>query len=127
MSKTLIRLYQGFQLNQTSKDRAKYYALPNGAQIQDITDKLISDKSIPDDLKQPLINGERRIVIFKYRSGSDYVGGYFSYLVKGNHRVIIILRGGNKFMGIMRPNNRFSFLQGYNIVGTLYKRKYLWR
>lgn len=120
-SKTLIRLYQGFQLNQTSKERAKYYTLQNDTQIQDITDKLISDKSIPDDLKQPLISGERRIVIFKYHSGSDYVAGYFSYLVNGNHPAVLFLRGGNGFFGIMRPNNRFSFLKGYNVVGTLYR------
>jgi len=119
--KTLTRLYQGFQLNQASKERAKYYALQGNIQIQDITEKLISDKSIPDNLKQPLINGERRIVIFKYRSGADDVAGYFSYITSGSHPVILFLRGGNGFFGIMRPNNRFSFLKGYNIVGTLYR------
>ncbi len=34
---------------------------------------------------------------------------------------MIFLRGGNGFFGIARPNNRFSLLDGYNIVGTLYR------
>jgi len=34
---------------------------------------------------------------------------------------MIFLRGGNSSFGIMRPNNRFSFLSNYNVVGTLYR------
>jgi hypothetical protein len=117
---TLVRLYQGFQGYLISKDRAKYYQLES-ADIQDITQKLIDDSSIPTNLKEPLINGDRHIVVFKYLSGSDYVAGYLSYLTKGDHPLMIFLRGGNGFFGITRPNNRFSFLNGYNIIGTLYR------
>ena len=118
---TIFRLYQGFEDTQKSKERAKYYLMQDSSQIQDITQKIISDKAIPNDLKQPLIGGERRIVIFKYPSGSEYIAGYLSYLTNGAHPVMIFLRGGNGFFGIMRPNNRFSFLTGYNVVGTLYR------
>lgn len=117
---TLVRIYQGFQGYLSSKDRVKYYHLEN-ANIEDITQKLIDDPSIPSDLKEPLKSGDRRIVIFKYLSGSDYVAGYLSYLSKGDHPLMIFLRGGNGFFGITRPNNRFSFVNGYNIVGTLYR------
>jgi dipeptidyl aminopeptidase/acylaminoacyl peptidase len=117
---TLSRLYQGFQEYRISKDRANHYRL-EGADIQDITQKLIDDPSIPTHLKKPLIQGDRRIVIFKYLSGSDDVAGYFSYLTNGDHPLMIFLRGGNGYFGITRPNNRFSFLDGYNIVGTLYR------
>src|SRR3989338_9197128 len=78
--KTLIRLYQGFRSEQLSKERANYYVLKDNAQIQDITQKLILDKSIPQELKEPLIRHERRIVVFKYLSNSNYVAGYLSYL-----------------------------------------------
>ncbi len=117
---TLLRLYQGFQGYRISKDRAKYYQL-EGTDIQDITQKLIDDPSIPADLKHPLIQGDRRIVIFKYLSGSDTVAGYLSYLTNGDHPLMVFLRGGNGYFGITRPNNRFSLLDGYNIVGTLYR------
>ncbi|CAN5268638.1 hypothetical protein BH10PSE19_BH10PSE19_00860 [soil metagenome] len=120
-SDTLIRLYKGTEDYYKSKQRAKYYELQTNLQLQDITQKLIIDKSIPGDLKKPLINGERRIIIFKYPSGSEYVAGYLSYLPKGNHPTVIFLRGGNGYYGIMRPNNRFSFLKGYNVVATLYR------
>ncbi len=58
--KTIIRLYDGFVQNKISKERAKLYILTNGNNIQDITQQLISDKSIPDDLKQPLIRSIAR-------------------------------------------------------------------
>lgn len=117
---TLVRLYQGFHQYRISKERAQYYQLHN-VNIQDITQELILDESIPFDLKQPLIDGNRRIVIFKYLSDSDHVAGYISYITQGNHPLMIFLRGGNGYFGIMRPNNRFSFLDGYNVVGTLYR------
>lgn len=117
---TIKRLYQGYQGYKISKDRAKYYQL-EGSEIQDITEKLIADPTIPVHLKKPLIEGKRRIVIFRYLSGSDYVAGYFSYLTNGDYPLMIFLRGGNGHFGIARPNNRFSFLDGYNVVGTLYR------
>lgn len=118
---TILRLYQGHIDMQKSKERAKYYLTNNGSDIQDITQAIISDETVPDDLKQPLINGERRIVVFKYLSGSEYVAGYLSYLTTGSHPVLIFLRGGNGYYGVMRPNNRFSFFKDHNVVGTLYR------
>lgn len=119
--KTVLRVYQGFSSLQLSKERTKYYSLKPGAQFEDITQKLIQDESVPDNLKQPLIKGKRRIVVFKYKSDNQYVAGYVSYLTQGKHPTMIFLRGGNGFFGIMRPNNRFSFLKNYNVVGTLYR------
>lgn len=119
--KTITRLYEGYQQTQISKERAKYYLLQDDVQIQNITQKLISDQTIPIDLKKLLVDGERNIIIFKYNSGSEQVAGYFSYLTKGAHPVMVFLRGGNGFFGIMRPNNKFSFLKHYNVVGTLYR------
>ncbi|MGC3900877.1 alpha/beta hydrolase family protein [Legionella pneumophila] len=61
-------------------------------------------------------------MIFKYLSDGQEVAGYFSYLTNQKQNpTLIFLRGGNKFFGLMRPNNRFSFLKGYNVVGTLYR------
>lgn len=116
----LVRVYEDLQRYRTAKDRAKYYQLEDG-NIQDITQKIILDESIPMSLKQPLIDGKRRVVIFKYLSGFNDVAGYFSYLTDAEHPLMIFLRGGNGYFGIMRPNNAFSFLDGYNVVGTLYR------
>lgn len=117
---TIVRLYQGYRGYFQSIERAKYYQLES-ADIEDITQKLIDDPRIPTHLKQPLIDGKRRIIIFKYLSGKDYVAGYLSYLTDGNYPLMILLRGGNGYFGIARPNNPFSFLSGYNVVGTLYR------
>jgi len=103
------------------KERAKYYTLKNTTNALDITQKLIKDNSIPPELKDQLITGERRILIFKYISDSQPIAGYLSYLTHGKHPTMIFLRGGSKYFGIMRPNNKFSFINGYNVVGTLYR------
>ncbi|MBA2649587.1 MAG: prolyl oligopeptidase family serine peptidase [Legionella sp.] len=117
-----IRLYQDYQSLKLSKNRAEIYRLEGKTNIKDITEQLISDKNTPSELKESLIKGERKIVVFKYLSDNNKVAGYLSYLT--NHKqnpTLIFLRGGNKFFGIMRPNNRFSFLKRFNIVGTLYR------
>lgn len=119
--KTLMRVYQGFHLLALSHRNAQYYILNNSSQIQDITNQLIADPKISSSQKQALIAGARRIVIFKYRSGEDMVAGYSSYLTNGEHPTIVFLRGGNRFLGIMRPTNPYSFLKGFNVIGTLYR------
>lgn len=117
---TLIRFYQGYQILKSGREKAKYYELDQ-QNFEDITQKLIEDERVPLNLKQPLIQGARRIVIFKYPSGSHEVAGYLSYLTKGTYPTLLFLRDGNGFSEIMRPNNPFSFLEGYNVVGTLYR------
>lgn len=118
----ILRTYRDYQSLKLSKYRAEVYRLKGKTNFKDITEQLSLDESIPAELKAPLINGERKIVIFKYLSDGQEVAGYFSYLTNQKpNPTLIFLRGGNKFFGLMRPNNRFSFLKGYNIVGTLYR------
>ncbi len=119
--KTIIREIKDYQSIQLSKKRAALYALDNSKAFKDITPELITDPNTPSELKAPLIDGTRRIIVFKYLSDGKYVAGYYSFLTNGEHPTLIFLRGGNKFFGIMRPNNRFSFLNGYNVIGTLYR------
>ncbi len=118
---TIERVYAGYKLQQHSKNFALLYKLEEGAQFQDISQKLINDQSAPPELKEPLMRGERRIYIFKYLSDGNEVAGYMSYLQQGTHPTLVFLRGGNDFLGIMRPNNRFSLLKNYNVIGTLYR------
>ncbi len=68
-----------------------------------------------------LISVKRRIYIFKYLSDGKEVAGYFSLLTQGEHPSIIFLRGDNGQFGILRPNNTFSYMEGYNVIGTLYR------
>ncbi len=119
--KFIISAVKEYRAIKISKERAKYYTLKNTANVLDITQQLIEDNSIPPELKDQLITGERRIFIFKYISDSQPIAGYLSYLTHGKHPTMIFLRGGSKYFGIMRPNNKFSFLNGYNVVGTLYR------
>ncbi|HHR1366120.1 TPA: hypothetical protein ACS3GD_001657 [Legionella pneumophila] len=118
----ITRTYRDYQSLKLSKSRAEIYRLKGNTNFKDITKQLSLDESIPTELKAPLISGERKIVIFKYLSDGQEVAGYFSYLTNQKQNpTLIFLRGGNKFFGLMRPNNRFSFLKGYNVIGTLYR------
>ncbi|HCX3504810.1 TPA: prolyl oligopeptidase family serine peptidase [Legionella pneumophila] len=118
----IIRLYRDYQSIKLSKNRAEIYRLKGKTNFKDITEQLILDNSVPTELKKPLIDGDRKIIVFKYRSDGNNVAGYLSYLTNQKQNpTVLFLRGGNKFFGLMRPNNRFSFLKGCNIVGTLYR------
>lgn len=118
---TLIRLYQGAAVYFHSKNHLGYYQLKHNHHIEDITESLKSDPQIPLKLRQPLLDGKRRIYIFKYLSDGNEVAGYLSLLTQGEHPAIIFLRGGNGKFGILRPNNTFSYIDGYNVIGTLYR------
>jgi dipeptidyl aminopeptidase/acylaminoacyl peptidase len=119
--KIIFRTYDSVNNHVHSADNLKLYALKGSQSIQDITEKIIKDQSIPYELKEPLIDGRRRIIIFKYKSDGLDVAGALSYLTDGPHPVAILLRGGNGRFGIMRPNNRFSFIKETNIISTLYR------
>lgn len=118
---TVIRLYEGAKIYFLSKDHRKYYILKNNVNVGDITASLKEDQTIPLSLRQPLIEGKRRIYIFKYTSEGNEVAGYLSILTDGPHPTVVFLRGGNGNFGILRPNNTFSFLDGFNVIGTLYR------
>ncbi len=87
--KTFIRFYQAFQLNKTSIEKVKYYTLNEGVQIQDITQQLIFDKTVPKELKEELTNGTRRIIVFKYFKWFRLCGWIFQLYYRkcspGNH------------------------------------------
>ena len=118
---TLVRLYQGAAIYFHSKNHLSYFKLKQNQDIEDITDRLKNDSQIPLKLRQPLLDGKRRIYIFKYLSDGKEVAGYLSLLTQGEHPSIIFLRGGNGKFGILRPNNTFSYMEGYNVIGTLYR------
>lgn len=117
----IIRLYQGTMGYITNRNHTAIYQLTNNKSIQDISEQLSKDLSIPIELRQPLLEKKRRIFIFKYLSDGHEVAGYLSLITTGEHPLVLFLRGGNGNFGILRPNNTFSFLDGYNTIGTLYR------
>lgn len=116
-----LRLFYGYQDRKISKERSKIYLLSNNEEFRDVTQQLITNQAIPYDLKQSLIDSERRIAVFKYKSGTETIAGYISYLTHGKHPSMVFLRGGNGYYGIMRPNNIYSFWRNHHVVGTLYR------
>ena len=117
----ITRLYQGAMSYITNRNHTTFYQLTNNKSIQDISEQLSNDLSIPIELRQPLLEKKRRILIFKYLSDGHEVAGYLSLVTTGEHPLVLFLRGGNGNFGILRPNNTFSFLDGYNTIGTLYR------
>lgn len=119
--KTILRVYQGAIGYLNNRNHTNYYRLTGNDSIQDISERLSHDLNIPLELRQPLLEKKRRIYIFKYLSDGHEVAGYLSLITTGEHPLIMFVRGGNGNFGILRPNNAFSFLDGYNVIGTLYR------
>jgi len=116
----ILRLYDGAYSYLHNGKRVNVYKISTGSKIEDITERLLNDDSIPDEIKKPIIKQKRRILIFKYLSQGHPVAGYISYL-PGSAYSVIFLRGGNGHFGIMRPNNPFSFIPDTTVIGTLYR------
>jgi pimeloyl-ACP methyl ester carboxylesterase len=118
---SIARIIVGYRDYLSNIDRINYYKLSGDKMIEDISQKLIADTTIPDNLKAPLVGGKRKIVVFKYKSGEHFVAGYLSYVPHENLKTMLFLRGGNGFLGILRPNNPYSLIGNLNVIGTLYR------
>lgn len=116
-----MRIIAGYRDYFSNSDRIDYYKLNENNNIEDITHKLTADATISESLKAPLLAENRKIVIFKYKSGKYFVARYLSYIPDKNFKTALFLRGGNGFFGILRPNNPYSFLSNLNVIGTLYR------
>ena len=98
----ITRLYQGAMSYITNRNHTAFYQLTNNKSIQDISEQLSKDLSIPIELRQPLLEKKRKIFIFKYLSDGHEVAGYLSLITTGEHPLVLFLRGGNGNFGILR-------------------------
>lgn len=115
-----IRLKNGFLMKSEGKQTALWYQIKTETGIKDITQAILTDPSTSENLKSHILAEHRRIIVFKYLSGSYPVAGYLNY-VPDAQASAIFFRGGNGHLGIMKPSNLFSSIPKTNVIATLYR------
>lgn len=107
------RAEEGRQDYQACEEIAKIYEKVDGATLKDITDEL-------DDPR--LKESNRRIVLFQYPSDGLLIKGYVSYVDTLEEKpLLVFLRGGNEFFGVMHPVTSYSLLGDYTVVASCYR------
>ena len=75
---------------------AKFYELPEGRDLGEITDKLLSSHLVKERQKQAIRDFDRRFFVFHYPSDGLKIKGIISFVSSPHeHPMLVLLRGGN--------------------------------
>ena len=101
---------------------AKFYEMPEGSDLIEITEKILQSPHIQDILKDQIIEFNRRIFVFIYPSDGLKIKGVISISSHPeNYPLIVYLRGGNRIYGIPNPGNFLLNFEHYNFLTTTYR------
>lgn len=123
-----------YKLDEESRDReyeklrklyveyAKFYELPVGVELKDITDDLLQSPYVQDAQKKSIQQSNRRIFIFTYPSDELKIKGLISFLPDSqSHPLLVYLRGGNRTFGIPNPGSDLMCFEHYTVISTMYR------
>ncbi len=99
---------------------AQFYALDEGEDWREITDAILQSEMTDESIKRLIQATQRRFFLFRYPSDGFQVKGILSF-VSPENPLLIFLRGGNRFLGLMHPANDFTCMRNYTILMTTYR------
>lgn len=116
------RRQEGIRVLERSQQYEKFYELPQGVDIQEITEDLLNSPYVAEIRKQSIRDFGRRIFVFNYPSDGLQVKGLLS-IVPNPHEspTLIFLRGGNRVFGILNPACDFMCAEQYTVISTAYR------
>lgn len=105
-----------------SAEYAKFYELPPEIEIQEITEKLLSSPYVKEAQKQLIRKYNRRTFVFIYPSDNLKIKALISFVPDpANHSLLVMLRGGNRILGIMNPGEDLMCAGQYTVITTTYR------
>lgn len=115
----IIRKESEIALEKSLKIAKEFYHLNDGEDLKEITDVILNSTETEESMKQKIIKSGRRFFLFKYPSDGFNVKGYISFIPNYSEKpLLILLRGGNRFFGLMHPG---SCIRDYTIIATTYR------
>ncbi len=106
---------------QLTRQLKRYYKRFEGKGIVEITDEMRKDKSFPYSRKRAQ-HTDRRFFIFEYPSDGLMVKGYLSIAPECEKQpLLVFLRGGNCYLGLMHPGWGYSYFGNYTVIAPLYR------
>jgi dipeptidyl aminopeptidase/acylaminoacyl peptidase len=113
---------ESLKIMERSLKIAKFYELPEGLDIKEITDDLLNSSLVPEVRKQAIRAFGRRTFVFIYPSDGLQVKGVVSFVPNSDEfKTAIFLRGGNRIFGILNPASDFMCADHYTILSTMYR------
>jgi dipeptidyl aminopeptidase/acylaminoacyl peptidase len=105
-----------------SKNIAEFYELPDGLDIQEITEKLLTSPYVRERQKNSIVQESRRIFVFSYPSDGLKIKGFISFVPHPDKNpTLILLRGGNREFGLHSPGSDISCVRRYTVISTTYR------
>lgn len=105
-----------------SLEYAKFYELPEGIDILEITDQLLNSDHVGEKEKEHIRVFGRRVFVFTYPSDGLKIKGFISLVPQvQNQPLLVFLRGGNREFGIINPGMSLTCLQQYTVLATQYR------
>jgi len=101
-------LQENQQIAQRSAQLLSLYDLETHQSWRDITAEVYQQSTTSDDVKQAILEDQRRIVLFRYPSDGVQVKALISFTPQAAHQpLIILLRGGNRHFGLLNPGSEW--------------------
>lgn len=110
------------KLNAVFLEYAKFYELPTGVDLWEITEDLLNSSIISEPCKQMAQHTERRFFVFTYPSDGLQIKCIVSFIPNPHeHRTLILLRGGTQFFGLLNPANDLICTGPYTALAPAYR------
>lgn len=110
------------ELNQLFQKYAGFYKMSEGVEWKDITKEVLSSKLVNDNQKKAIQETGRRIWVFNYPSDGLKIKALISFVPDlQNNPLLILLRGGNREFGILKPGCDLLCMERYTVLTTLYR------
>jgi dipeptidyl aminopeptidase/acylaminoacyl peptidase len=101
---------------------AKFYELPPGTDLKEITEELLESDETKESIKESILVYQRRIFVFEYPSDNLKIKGFISFTENYEGApLLIFLRGGNRYLGLVNPAMDLSTYQNYTVISTTYR------
>ncbi len=104
------------------REYAKFYELPEGVELSEITEKIVTSRYVTERQKEKIVRFNRRFFAFTYPSDGLKVKGVISFVPDcHNYPLITLLRGGTGTFGILNPGSDLMCPDKYSVISTMYR------
>lgn len=109
-------------LDEAEKIAAEFYTLENGEDLKEITEVLLKSTLTSETNKLAITRTGRRFFLFSYPSDGYQIKGTISFVESPSEKpLLIFLRSGHRYLGLMNPASIFTTSHDYTVLSTTYR------
>lgn len=105
-----------------SNQIAKFYEMPEGVDLVEITDQILASPLLKDSRKETILAFQRRTFVFTYPSDGLKVKALISFTPGTRcNPTMVFLRGGNRTFGVTSPGSDVMTYENYTVLAPTYR------